>query len=292
MQKALTQIKFENSQFPGSSFDLVKLEAVLTEQYDSHDPTQHHLLDFYAILVITAGKGSHTVDFTDHELDAGRVLCIRKGQVHRFQKNNPLRGHILLFKEEFLQSYLSRSQVLRSLQVFNELTGSQLVPFDKPAFEELSNLVERMAREYFGPQDVFNLGMIRSELHILIMMLLRKRELSATSPTQRRYLSHFLKLQEHVENGVQQSLRVQDYADALATSSKTLNTITRSMLGKTAKEYIDEVAILRIKRMLINTELSIKEIAHSSGFEESTNFFKYFKRLTGSTPEEFRSSYL
>ena len=67
------------------------------------------------------------------------------------------------------------------------------------------------------------------------------------------------------------------------------NTVTKSIVNKSTKQFIDEINTKLIKRLLINTKLSVKEIAYQSGFEETTNFYKYFKRQTQTTPEQFRA---
>jgi len=89
---------------------------------------------------------------------------------------------------------------------------------------------------------------------------------------------------------VTNTTKVNDYAKMMAISAKTLNSISKSIVHKAAKEFIDEICIKQIKRLLINTPLSIKEIAYESGFEETTNFYKYFKRQVQMTPEQFRTA--
>jgi len=74
----------------------------------------------------------------------------------------------------------------------------------------------------------------------------------------------------------------------MGISAKTANNITRSILNKSAKAFIDEECITQIKRMLLNTPLSVKEIAYEVGFEEPTHLYKFFKRQVGETPEQFR----
>jgi AraC family transcriptional activator of pobA len=77
----------------------------------------------------------------------------------------------------------------------------------------------------------------------------------------------------------------------IGLSTKTLNTITKNIVNKSAKEFIDEIYTKQIKRLLIHSDGAIKEIAYASGFEETTNFYKYFKRQTQLTPEQFRNSF-
>ena len=66
------------------------------------------------------------------------------------------------------------------------------------------------------------------------------------------------------------------------------NISLQGLVNKSEKAFVDEISTKQIKRLLINTKLSIKEIAYQSGFEETTNFYKYFKRQTQVTPEQFR----
>ena len=55
-----------------------------------------------------------------------------------------------------------------------------------------------------------------------------------------------------------------------------------------AKAFIASRISLEAKRLLVHTDLSVTLIAESLGFEEATNFIKFFKREAGCTPAEFR----
>lgn len=76
----------------------------------------------------------------------------------------------------------------------------------------------------------------------------------------------------------------------LQISYKHLNNIVKKCTNKTAKEFIDDFVILEIKRFLCSTSLSVKEIAFKCGFDEQTNFLKYFKKLANDTPSNFRQN--
>jgi AraC-like DNA-binding protein len=62
-------------------------------------------------------------------------------------------------------------------------------------------------------------------------------------------------------------------------------------MNQPAKTYISEYLTLEIKRFLMNTNLSIKEIAYQTGFEDPTNFVKFFKKHSNRTPAEFRKQH-
>lgn len=78
------------------------------------------------------------------------------------------------------------------------------------------------------------------------------------------------------------------FAGLMVVSEKKLNKATATTLGKSPKELIDERIILEAKRMLVHTNSSIKEIGFDLGFDEPTNFIKYFRKHEAKTPVAFR----
>jgi AraC-like DNA-binding protein len=82
--------------------------------------------------------------------------------------------------------------------------------------------------------------------------------------------------------------QVSFYAKELIITEKRLNQATSKVFGKTPKHIIDDRIILEAKRILVHTNESIKEVAYNLGFEEPTNFIKYFKKHSSVTPTEFR----
>jgi AraC-like DNA-binding protein len=83
------------------------------------------------------------------------------------------------------------------------------------------------------------------------------------------------------------AVHVNDYAKKLEVSSKTLTNMLNKYLGKSTKKYLDEHLILQIKRLLLDENLTIENIADRLYFDEPTNMVKFFKRHEGLTPSEF-----
>ena len=283
------QVKFENRENPRSTFDLLKLQDLFQRTDIAHDFEKLHKVDFFLILFIQEGRGLHTIDFKDYDLEKGTLLTIRKDQIHRFTKNGQIKGFSLLFTNEFLVSYLEKLEAQKSLQLFNELLGVPKIQLDQDDFEVINELIAGMEEEYFTIKDTYSLGIIRSQLHILITKLYRIKSRNSSLTINKKYLSSFIDFQKLVEEKAFITNSVADYAKLMLISTKTLNTISKSIINRTAKDFIDEIKIKQIKRLLINTTLPIKEIAYTTGFNETTNFYKYFKRLAGVTPESFRA---
>jgi AraC family transcriptional activator of pobA len=70
-----------------------------------------------------------------------------------------------------------------------------------------------------------------------------------------------------------------------------LNALCRDLLGKSAGEIIRDRIMPEARRLLINTDISISEIAMQLNFQGNSYFTKFFKKYAGKTPEEFRKDY-
>ncbi len=287
MKESIKHVAFENQQNPKAAFDFIRIEELPQRKNLDHAIDEIHLVEFYIIMLIEEGNGFHTIDFTDYKCTEGTILTVRKDQLHKFFISN-LQGSILLFTDEFLSSYLEQLEGLKTLQLFNEMLGSPKIQLNTKEKKEIFTLIDRIRNEYFEVNDNYSLEIIRSELHILISKLFRLKAGKKTLFPDKKYLNEFIEFQKMIEQHAKKTNKVKDYAQMMGISTKTLNTISKSIVNKTAKEFIDEICIKQIKRLLLNTPLSIKEIAYKSGFEETTNFYKYFKKNTQSTPEQFR----
>ncbi len=291
MKEKTKNIKFRNQQNHNSQFDLLRVETLLNRDDLDHSPEDLHRVEFFIIMFIEEGKGAHTIDFADFKCSKGTLLTIRKEQIHKFIKSDSLKGPILLFTDEFLIKYLEEIEARKTIFLFNEFLGSPKLQLSKIDFKNIQTIIKRIEEEYFKTNDKHTMSILRSELHILITKLYRIKATKKNIDFEKKYLNEFVKFQALAETNVLKTNKVLDYASMMGLSSKTLNTITRSIIHQSAKEFIDAICIKQIKRLLINTELAIKEVAYQAGFEETTNFYKYFKRHTKSTPEQFRTAH-
>jgi len=80
------------------------------------------------------------------------------------------------------------------------------------------------------------------------------------------------------------------YAERMCLTERYLSTVIRQASGTTAKDWIDRALITRIKIELRHTDKSAAQIADEMHFANPSFFSKYFRRLTGLTPGEYRDS--
>ena len=195
---------------------------------------------------------------------------------------------LLVFTEDFVIRYSNQVETVKLLQLFNEMLGSPSLQLSHIDFVEIEGFVQHIAREYLELYDGHSIEIIRSLVQILIHKLFRIKSKETNSLGDRRYHSLFLSLQELVEKQCFVSKKVIYYAKRMGLTPRTLNNITQHIVSKPAKAFIDEIVILQIKILITNSHLSFTEIAYQSGFDDPTNFFKYFRKKTGLSPKQFR----
>lgn len=78
------------------------------------------------------------------------------------------------------------------------------------------------------------------------------------------------------------------YSGRLGVSPKYLNDIVKEKTQITANDYIDKVTVTECKALLSSTEMSIQRISMLMNFSSYSGFGKFFKRMTGMSPTEYR----
>lgn len=71
-------------------------------------------------------------------------------------------------------------------------------------------------------------------------------------------------------------------------SASAFSRYFRRMTGRTVSEFVNEVRIGHARRMLIETDRTISEVAYASGFESLSNFNRRFRDISGISPREYR----
>jgi AraC-like DNA-binding protein len=78
------------------------------------------------------------------------------------------------------------------------------------------------------------------------------------------------------------------YAAELCISPRYLSRVVHSVSGRTVVDYVNRMLIAEAAYLLRQTSLSITQIANRLGFAEVTTFARFFRRMKGMNPREYR----
>ncbi|WP_144868866.1 response regulator transcription factor [Hyella patelloides] len=93
-----------------------------------------------------------------------------------------------------------------------------------------------------------------------------------------------------IEENYYKPLELKDVAQAVGYSPAYLTNLIRQKTERTVKQWIIERRMNEARELLLNTEQSITEIAEKTGYVDTGYFIRQFKRLHGTTPNQWRNS--
>ncbi|MBD3616191.1 MAG: helix-turn-helix domain-containing protein [Gracilimonas sp.] len=97
--------------------------------------------------------------------------------------------------------------------------------------------------------------------------------------------------QKYIENNYEETIRVDDLADYLALSRRTLERRFKKATGNTITEYVQRVKIEAAKKDLETTRKNVNEVMYEVGYSDTKSFRNLFRKITGLTPIEYRDKY-
>jgi AraC-like DNA-binding protein len=266
-------------------FKIRKVEDLLDREDLFHELHRH---DFFFIIALQKGGGTHEIDFTTYHVFDNSVFFMRPGQVHQLQLKAYSTGYIIEFNTEF---YHPKDKL--STQRLRKASNKNYCKPEINRFEKLHAILTYIFQEYTGMEEGFQ-DVIKANLDIFFIEFVRQSPnpngpSTNVNPYTQERLEEFLEL---LEMHITKYKQVSQYTGLMNLSPYQLNEITKSTMGKTASELINEHIILEAKRNLLATPNQIKDIADQLGYEDVSYFIRFFKKQTGYSPEAFRKNLL
>jgi YesN/AraC family two-component response regulator len=104
-----------------------------------------------------------------------------------------------------------------------------------------------------------------------------------------RHASALRKAERFIWENYTHKISLQEIADASGLSAPYFSTIFKEEMGENLSAYLNRLRVEKASHLLVETDLSLSEIAGSCGFEDQSWFSKIFKSYTGQSPGKYRS---
>lgn len=244
---------------------------------------------FYRLGIVLRGEVKVNCGLETYQAHPQSLVCTFPGQIFSLSdKSEDLSAYYLLFKEDFIAD----TPLLRNLSEqfpFFQYSGVQTFDLDDADFIAIKQFIEQINIEI--QQRKKDLKQF-CQLYLNLILLQAKRSYStqiaqpsSVLPPEKQLLIRYKKL---VSEHFLRNRKVADYADMLHITSDHLNKTMKNQSGKTAHELIEEMLLMEAKALLLHTNLNISEIVYQLNFNDPSHFNKFFKKLSGVNPTEFR----
>ncbi len=270
------QIHTKNKLGSGQLLKVSRLkEAIKRTKPHKHD-------GYFELICILEGEGFHQVDLNTYPIKPPELYFLKPDQLHCWQFTSIPKGYVLLFREEYFNE-LEEAPIISLIRTMNETSRVSVESsvFMKFVFEELNNAFEQ--------PNSFSKDLINGYLRSIFSKIIK--DSNARPATQKNATTLFQNFQKLIIEHSSELHLVTQYASILHTTPQNLNALTRKNTGKSASKLISDHLILEAKRIILHTDLTMSEIAELLHFNDTSYFVRYFKRIVGTTPYQFRTNY-
>ena len=249
-----------------------------------------HRHDFIEIVYISSGTATEYVDGAKYEVKRGDMLFINLGSDHAFEPHKDFAYVNISFLPEIVSDVIITKEnafSLLSLTAFNEMqkeADGAVISFHGDERKEIENIIEAMQREYSGNR-YGSKSVIECYMNILITKMLRKTQVGAYG-NEGESLWH--ELSDYIDHNLGSELTLSTLAQKCFYNPSYFSRMFKQKFGTSLTEYVGRKRVELAVKLLRETESSVDEIAHKTGFSDRSTFYHAFSKYTGKVPSDFR----
>ncbi|MDD4848061.1 MAG: helix-turn-helix transcriptional regulator [Bacteroidales bacterium] len=242
------------------------------------------------VCICLSGSSEIEIDFLHYHIVANDIIILFPGQIIDFQQKS----------DDYTFAFFSFSNRLIDDIIFQFPTSfinflKEHVQYHLPE-EECQELLSEyfyiLYKKFTEKEHVYRREIIVNLIQIFFLDLYNKTlKANIFNPKLHQRKTEVIeKFFNLVKIYYKENREVAFYADKLCITPKYLSVITQKMIGKSAKEAIDNYTVTEIKLLLQTTSIPLKEVVFQLNFPNQPFFCKYFKRHTGVAPFDYRNS--
>lgn len=258
-----------------------------------------HKHKFIEMVYILSGRAKHIIDGHKYTVEKGDVSVINADEAHVFHADktcaDPFLAYDLMFTPEFLDStviggddfsLLADSFLFNSLFPDEENTKARFNLVVGCNFE-IGTIFEKIYTEYKAQKNG-SVNLIRLYIAEILIKLLRKiqtGEQAGLSSAQKKLVAQVM---TYIENNYNIKIKTEALATKLFFNKNYIAKLFKQETGLSIHDFVREIRLQEVCRLLSSTERTIGDIAVACGFDDMKTFYAVFKKYKGCTPKEYR----
>ncbi|WP_281225484.1 helix-turn-helix domain-containing protein [Flavobacterium aquiphilum] len=247
------------------------------------------------IMLLLCGKMRVQIDLETFIVSPKDVMALSsQSMIHILEIIEPVQSIGLVFTEEFAMTNLLIYEDIRLFR-FTELNQTPILSLTEDHYSIIFDIMIKMHKLCFSQSET-NLYKNAKVFHYFNLLALEIMEMHRSRGNQtdvktnrkKEIIRDFLSL---LSIHVRKNRNVQFYADKLFITPGHLSKLLKEATGGTSREIIEEAVVMEARKLLIETSLSLTEIAEILNFSDQSFFGKFFKKKMKITPKSFRDKY-
>lgn len=282
--------------------DLFEVEALhpLVSVVNCYEvqPIRHSkkLYNIYAVLLKDTDCGTMNYGRSLYDYEKGSMLFIAPGQVMGSDDDGSLHqpaGWALMFHPELLRG-TSLAHIIKEYSYFS-YNANEALHLSEQERKVVIECINNVAEELRHPIDKHSRSLIIDTMKLLFDRCIRfyDRQFITRENANNDLLARFeLLLNNYYHSALPTSKgisTVQYCADQLCLSTNYFSDLVKKETGMSAIKHIQQKIMDIAKERIMNTQKSISQISDEMGFQYPQHFTRWFKKMEGCTPNEYRN---
>lgn len=256
-----------------------------------------HSHQWLEISIVKSGNGVYHVEDRFYEMHRGDVFLfnnIEKHGIYRIDPPEVMKNMVIHFEPSFV--YFSEGDFFdyRFLKIFFERTENFENRLDRnnPNTREVGNLLLEIEKEFVEKREGFELAIKVKLLNILVILM---RYYGYTNTGENSYLSQKTSIDsvrllvDYINKNFAEDITLGDLAKMVNMNATYLSALFSKYNGISIWTFLCKTRVSRAMEYLKSSDTSILKIASLCGFNNSSNFNRVFKKISGVSPSEYRS---
>lgn len=249
-------------------------------------------MDAFAVMFCVNGKAEAQINLKKYTLKSGTMALHVPENIIQINSCENLIVYSFIISSEFIQKiHLETKDLINLYMAAKTAPVLELEYSDIHILEKYYYLMESILQSEATHKSNMTIGVTTSFLYKIYDILtkkLKENEYTRKIPERCEIVFEDFIKEVNIFKGTKHSLSF--FAERLNLTPNYLSSRVKEYSGRNATEWIEDSVILEAKTMLKHTDLTIQEIAYKLNFPTQTFFGKYFKRLTGISPKQYRIS--
>lgn len=232
--------------------------------------------DIYLIHFVKSGKGTLTINNTEHTFSANQAFLIRPEQLATYTADflNPWEYCYFAFSGAF-SSELIENTVFRNGNIKYDMPDTRLASEIYTACEKIYS---SESVEWFGLECLFK-----------FLQLLHAVPSQNNEKVNHNYLKYVAPVEQYIQFHYRDRDSIMEFVKKIGIERSYFYRIFKMHTGKSLEKYLISFRIQQAKIMLCDSDMPIDEIANIVGYDNYVAFYKSFKKLVGKAPSDYRT---
>ncbi len=270
----------------GIEFNYMEMTDEYIEIMMKSNKSVVHRDDYYMFLFLETASAIFTVDFEKMQLQGESVFYVRPGQVHFASSVRETKGwfltiEVMLVDKNYKNMFEGQFSTQRSISL------------DAPIMARISETARLLHSTIQAKPTAFSNSIILSLANVFIGIIAeqytRQQENLQHNKSRSALIAHQFK--RLLSDNFKTIKSPSQYAQMLNYSLSHLNESVKHITGFPVSYWIHQQVVLEAKRLLYYTDMDVKEIAFSLGYEDHTYFSRLFSKVEGVSSGTFRRKF-